>query len=62
VDTIVVDHGNLYSIVGYNPDFSERENDKDTYYLLFKELWRFNFATCLWQKLKTCGTMPVKLA
>lgn len=59
---IVVDHGNLYSIGGYNPDFSERENDNDTYYPLFKELWRFNFATCRWQKLKTCGTMPVELA
>ena len=33
---IVVDHGNLYSIGGYNPDFSERENDNDTYYPLFK--------------------------
>jgi len=35
---IVVDHGNLYSIGGYNPDFSERENDNDTYYPLFKVL------------------------
>jgi len=27
-----------------------------------QELWRFNFATCRWRKLKTCGTMPVELA
>jgi len=38
---IVVDHGNLYSIGGYNPDFSERENDNDTYYPLFKVLLCF---------------------
>jgi len=33
---VVVDDGNLYSIGGYNPDFSDRENDNDTYYPLFK--------------------------
>jgi len=33
---VVVVHGNLYSIGGYNPDFSDRENDNDTYYPLFK--------------------------
>jgi len=33
---VVVDEGNLYSIGGYNPDFSDRENDNDTYYPLFK--------------------------
>jgi len=33
---IVVNPGNLYSIGGYNPDFSDRENDNDTYYPLFK--------------------------
>jgi len=36
---IVVDQGNLYSIGGYNPDFSDRENDNDTYYPLFKVLF-----------------------
>jgi len=41
---IVVDHGNLYSIGGYNPDFSERENDNDTYYPLFKVLICFFFS------------------
>ena len=33
---VVVVDGNLYSIGGYNPDFSDRENDNDTYYPLFK--------------------------
>lgn len=27
-----------------------------------QELWRFNFASCRWHKLKTCGAMPVELA
>jgi len=35
---VVVFHGNLYSIGGYNPDFLDRENDNDTYYPLFKVL------------------------
>lgn len=38
---VVVDQGNLYSIGGYNPDFSDRENDNDTYYPLFKVLLVF---------------------
>jgi len=33
---VFVYEGNLYSIGGYNPDFSDRENDTDTYYPLFK--------------------------
>jgi len=38
---VVLDQGNLYSIGGYNPDFSDRENDNDTYYPLFKVLFMF---------------------
>lgn len=59
---IVVDDGNLYSIGGYNPDFWGVPNDEDTYYPLFRELWKFNFANRKWTRLKTNGFMPVELA
>ncbi|KAL5015388.1 hypothetical protein ScPMuIL_009658 [Solemya velum] len=59
---IVVDDSNLYSLGGYNPDFWEVEDAEDTYYPLFKELWKFNFATMKWRKLQTSNNMPKELA
>jgi hypothetical protein len=61
---IIVDGGCVFSIGGYNPDFSDRVrvNDSDADYPLFKELWRFNYARRHWTKLKSHGSMPDALA
>ncbi|ESO88776.1 hypothetical protein LOTGIDRAFT_125466, partial [Lottia gigantea] len=59
---IVVTDANLYSIGGYNPNFWDEHNDETTYYPLFRELWKFNFATRLWTQLETQSTMPYELA
>ncbi|XP_041349835.1 kelch domain-containing protein 10-like [Gigantopelta aegis] len=59
---IVVDDANLYSLGGYNPQFWNVRNTEDTYYPLFKEVWKFNFSTHKWTKIKTQGSMPLELA
>ncbi|CAC5418284.1 Kelch domain-containing protein 10 [Mytilus coruscus] len=58
----VVDDSNMYVLGGYNPRFRHVENSPDTYYPLFKELWKFNFTTQKWTSLITDGTMPTELA
>ncbi|XP_050412713.1 kelch domain-containing protein 10 [Patella vulgata] len=59
---LVVDEANLYALGGYNPEFWEIQNDEDSNYPLFHELWKFNFATRKWKRLKTQGRMPFELA
>ncbi|KAK3103056.1 hypothetical protein FSP39_016129, partial [Pinctada imbricata] len=59
---VAVDEANLYVLGGYNPKFWGVENTDDTYYPLFKELWKFNFATRKWTLLPTDGHMPHELA
>lgn len=58
----VVDDSNMYVLGGYNPRFRHVENSLDTYYPLFKELWKFNFTTQKWTSLITDGIMPTELA
>lgn len=58
----VTDDSDMYVLGGYNPRFREVENSTDTYYPLFKELWKFNFATHNWTCLITDGSMPTELA
>jgi len=59
---VVVDSGNLYSIGGYNPDFSDRENDNDTYYPLFKVFSNFRtihiFGCCWAFDRRACRVSP----
>ena len=59
---VVVDSGNLYSIGGYNPDFSDRENDNDTYYPLFKVFTNFRtihiFGCCWAFDRRACRVSP----
>lgn len=59
---VVVDDNNLYVLGGYNPKFHNIPNTEDTYYPLFKELWKFNFARREWSLLSTDGSMPIELA
>ncbi|CAH1784192.1 unnamed protein product [Owenia fusiformis] len=59
---IVVTEDNIWSIGGYNSDLWDIENDDFTNYPLFRELWKFNFATRKWKKMTTLGHMPKELA
>lgn len=47
---------------GYNPDFDEAGGSENEDYPLFRELWRFHFATATWQQVRTEGYMPTELA
>lgn len=58
----VADSANLYVFGGYNPDFEEAGGSENEDYPLFRELWRFHFATATWQQVRTEGYMPTELA
>lgn len=58
----VADSTNLYVFGGYNPDFDEAGGSENEDYPLFRELWRFHFATASWQLVHTEGYMPTELA
>ncbi|XP_067358066.1 kelch domain-containing protein 10-like isoform X2 [Channa argus] len=58
----VADNTNLYVFGGYNPDFEEAGGSENEDYPLFRELWRFHFATATWQLIRTEGYMPTELA
>lgn len=66
---IVCDDKNLYSFGGYNP-FTNINHDpelrNDPVWLenrpLFKELWKYNFASKKWKRLLCNGTIPNELA
>ncbi|KAJ3599692.1 hypothetical protein NHX12_033648 [Muraenolepis orangiensis] len=58
----VADNVSLYVFGGYNPDFEEAGGSENEDYPLFRELWRFHFATATWQQLRTEGYMPTELA
>lgn len=58
----VADSTNLYVFGGYNPDFDEAGGSENEDYPLFRELWRYHFATASWQQVRTEGYMPTELA
>lgn len=58
----VADNSNLYVFGGYNPDFDESGGSENEDYPLFRELWRYHFATGSWQQIRTEGYMPTELA
>uniref|UniRef100_A0A8D0B5A2 Kelch domain-containing protein 10 n=1 Tax=Sander lucioperca TaxID=283035 RepID=A0A8D0B5A2_SANLU len=58
----VADNTNLYVFGGYNPDYDESGGSENEDYPLFRELWRYHFATGCWQQIQTEGYMPTELA
>lgn len=58
----VADNANLYVFGGYNPDYDESGGPENEDYPLFRELWRYHFATGCWQQIQTDGYMPTELA
>uniref|UniRef100_A0A8C1VQR5 Kelch domain-containing protein 10 n=1 Tax=Cyprinus carpio TaxID=7962 RepID=A0A8C1VQR5_CYPCA len=58
----VADNTSLYVFGGYNPDYDESGGSENEDYPLFRELWRFHFATGTWQQIRTEGFMPTELA
>ncbi|XP_059843028.1 kelch domain-containing protein 10 isoform X4 [Hypanus sabinus] len=58
----VADNSNLYVFGGYNPDYEESGGPENEAYPLFRELWRYNFASGIWQQVGTEGFMPRELA
>uniref|UniRef100_A0A8C5WIP6 Kelch domain-containing protein 10 n=1 Tax=Leptobrachium leishanense TaxID=445787 RepID=A0A8C5WIP6_9ANUR len=58
----VADNTNLYVFGGYNPDYDESGRPENEDYLLFRELWRYHFATGTWHQMGTDGYMPRELA
>uniref|UniRef100_A0A8D3C181 Kelch domain-containing protein 10 n=1 Tax=Scophthalmus maximus TaxID=52904 RepID=A0A8D3C181_SCOMX len=58
----VADNTNLYVFGGYNPDYDESGGSDNEDYPLFRELWRYHFATGCWQQIRTEGYMPTELA
>ncbi|XP_077354819.1 kelch domain-containing protein 10 isoform X1 [Festucalex cinctus] len=58
----VADNANLYVFGGYNPDYDESGGSENDDYPLFRELWRYHFATGRWQQLETEGFVPSELA
>ena len=58
----VADNTNLYVFGGYNPDYEESGGPENEDYPLFRELWRYHFATGSWQQIRTEGYMPTELA
>ncbi|KAK7895351.1 hypothetical protein WMY93_020676 [Mugilogobius chulae] len=58
----VADNTNLYVFGGYNPDYDESGGSENEDYPLFRELWRYHFATGRWQQIQTEGYMPTELA
>lgn len=64
---IVCDGSNFYSFGGYNPVSNSYSGDEDdeisqAFFPLFRELWRFNFATLKWSLYKIRNNLPVELA
>ncbi|XP_042104761.1 kelch domain-containing protein 10 isoform X3 [Ovis aries] len=58
----VADNTNLYVFGGYNPDYDESGGPDNEDYPLFRELWRYHFATGVWHQMGTDGYMPRELA
>uniref|UniRef100_A0A6I8NK80 Kelch domain-containing protein 10 n=1 Tax=Ornithorhynchus anatinus TaxID=9258 RepID=A0A6I8NK80_ORNAN len=58
----VADNANLYVFGGYNPDYDESGGPENEDYPLFRELWRYHFATGIWHQMGTEGYMPRELA
>uniref|UniRef100_A0A8C4Q2T0 Kelch domain-containing protein 10 n=1 Tax=Eptatretus burgeri TaxID=7764 RepID=A0A8C4Q2T0_EPTBU len=58
----MADAGNLFVFGGYNPDYEESGGGGNAAFPLFRELWRFHFATKTWQRLDTEGYTPKELA
>lgn len=58
----VADNTNLYVFGGYNPDYDESGGSDNEDYPLFRELWKYHFATGCWQQIRTEGYMPTELA
>lgn len=58
----VADNTNLYVFGGYNPDYDESGGPENPDHPLFRELWRYHFATRTWQQIRTEGYMPTELA
>ncbi|XP_014216421.1 kelch domain-containing protein 10 [Copidosoma floridanum] len=65
---VVCDERNLYSYGGFNPSITandpDMQNDQSWTISrpLFKELWKYNFATKRWKRLPCQKTMPNELA
>lgn len=67
---IGADAANFYSFGGYNPEVTsdpEYGNDQeDDYYVqsypLFRELWKFNYASKRWTKFCNRDSLPMELA
>ncbi|KAG7239399.1 hypothetical protein INR49_029154 [Caranx melampygus] len=45
-----------------HPDYDESGGSDNEDYPLFRELWRYHFATGCWQQIRTEGYMPTELA
>ncbi|XP_051910969.1 kelch domain-containing protein 10 isoform X1 [Hippocampus zosterae] len=58
----VADDTNLYVFGGYNPDYDESGGSENEDYPLFRELWKYHFATGRWQQIQTEGYVPTELA
>ena len=58
----MADNSNLYVFGGYNPNYDESGGSENEDYPLFRELWRYHFATGTWQQVRTEGYMPTELA
>ncbi|XP_048409784.1 kelch domain-containing protein 10 isoform X4 [Stegostoma tigrinum] len=58
----VADNSSLYVFGGYNPDYEESGGPGNEDYPLFRELWRYHFASGTWQQVGTEGFMPRELA
>ncbi|KAG2459848.1 KLD10 protein, partial [Polypterus senegalus] len=58
----VANGSSLYVFGGYNPDYDESGGSENEDYPLFRELWRYHFATGTWQQMRTEGYMPRELA
>lgn len=64
---IGADSANFYSFGGYNPLIpNSMETSTDDYYAqsfpLFRELWKFNYASRQWSKYPNRLTLPLELA
>jgi len=58
---IVCDENNLYSFGGYNPSGSPNEDDAWPP-KLFRELWKYNFASKKWTNVPIQMSLPTELA
>ncbi|KAJ4427110.1 hypothetical protein ANN_24725 [Periplaneta americana] len=64
---VVCDDKNLYSFGGYNPSIhNDPDIRDDPVWLesrpLFKELWKYNFASKMWKRVACKGSIPNELA